>query len=376
MSVVRREARRRWILVAAAVAVLCALPAVVAAWPAPAVSADPVALRTRILASANVSYSGDAATNGTIQLPDVPALADIAGLLKTMRLRAWYSTPEAWRVAVLTLTGEHDIYRTPIGTYTWDYERDLTTLAAGNPPVRLPYAADLLPPDLARRLIAAEPAATAIGARRIAGVDAAGLRVTPSDPDSTVGHVDVWADPQTGLPVQVEVVARTGGDPVFTSRFLDVDQRNPDAAVLVPAAPEHGGFTTTTSQDVTQTVNTIAPIPLPSTLTGRARVGGPLASSVVGLAGYGSGLSMFVVLALTGGVGNDTLNGIRNRGGVPVSVPNATAYETSTTLVNGLVVQSNVGRRNRRTYLLAGPVAASVLRQAASELLAAGPVSR
>lgn len=370
VSVVRRETRRRWLVVAAAVAALCALPAVVAAWPGPTVNADPVALRTRILASDAVPYQADADTQGTIELPDVPALNDVAGLFRTMRLRSWYSAPDAWRVAVLTLTGERDTYRSPVGTYVWDYERNLTTLAVGVAPVRLPYAADLLPPDLARRLLADETAVTAIPARRIAGVNAAGLRVTPSDPQTTIGHVDVWAEENSGLPVQVEVVASSGGDPVFTSRFLDLDLHAPAATLLVPDVPASSGFTTTSARDVTAAINNIAPVPLPSTLAGRPRLGSAAAVGVVGLGAYGPRLSMFVVLALPGRVGTDALDAVRNRGGAVVSLPGATAYETSTTLVNGLIVQSaNAQRRNRRTYLLAGPVAPTVLRQAAAELL-------
>ena len=112
---------------------------------------------------------------------------------------------------------------------------------------------------------------------------------------------------------------------------------------------------------------------LPPRLAGRARLGGSSAIVVVGLAAYGPGLSTFAVLALPGRVGFDALNAARDRGGHPVSLPNAAAaYETGTTLVNGLVVRSTGDRRSRRTYLLAGPVSADVLRQAAGELLVAG----
>ena len=38
---------------------------------------------------------------------------------------------------------------------------------------------------------------------------AAGLRLSPADPDTTVGRVDVWADPPTGLPLHVEVAPKS-----------------------------------------------------------------------------------------------------------------------------------------------------------------------
>jgi hypothetical protein len=369
VSVVRREARRRWVTVAAVVAVLCLAPVVIAAIPAGAVTADPVALRERILASAAQPYSGYADTHGQIALPDAPALSSVGDLFKTMRLRAWYARPDAWRVAILQPTGERDIYRDTVGTYVWDYGHSLTTLAVGEAPVRLPYAADLLPPDLARRLLTGEERVGAIGSRRIAGLDAAGLTITPSRPDTTIARVDIWADPATGLAVQVEVYAEGLPDTVFTSRFLDVDQTAPPADVLTPRIPPQSGFTVTTAEDVTAAINEIAPVPLPAALAGRVRLGSAAAAQVVGLAGYGPGLSSFVVLALPGRTGAEALNAARDRGAVPVSFPNADGYQTSTTLVNGLIVRTQGDRPNRRTYLIAGPVTPEVLRQAAAELV-------
>jgi hypothetical protein len=370
VSVVRRQARRRWATVAAVVAVLCLAPAAIAAIPAGDVQIDPVALRERILASAAQPYSGDADTHGLIALPDVPALNSVGDLFKTLRLRAWYAQPQAWRVAILGITGERDIYRTTVGTYTWDYEHDLTTLSVGDAPVRLPYAADLLPPDLARRLLTGEPKVTAIATRRIAGVAAAGLSITPSHDDTTIARVDIWADPGTGLSLQVEVYAKGSPDTVFTSRFLDIDLTTPPDNVLAPQLPPGSGFNVTTAEDVTAAINEIAPVPLPSTLLGRQRLGSDAAARVVGLAGYGPGLSSFVVFALPGRTGADALNAARDRGATPVALPNADAYETSTSLVNGLIVRTQAERQNRRTYLIAGPVTPDVLRAAAAELIA------
>jgi hypothetical protein len=370
VSVVRREARRRWLTVAAVVAVLCLTPAVIAAIPAAAVQIDPVALRDRILASAAQPYQGDADTHGLIALPDVPALSGIGDLFKTLRLRAWYAQPDSWRVAILQPTAERDVYRTTVGTYVWDYGHNLTTLSVGDAPVRLPYAADLLPPDLARRLLLGEEKVSAIAARRIAGVDAAGITVTPSRDDTTIARVDIWADPATGLPVQVEVYAKGSADTVFTSRFLDLDQTAPAPGTLSPQVPLGAGFNVTTAEDVTAAINEIAPVPLPSTLAGRTRLGAQAGARVVGLAGYGPGLSSFVVFALPGRTGADALNAARDRGALPVPFPNADAYQTSTTLVNGLIVRTQgQSDRRTRTYLIAGPVTPEVLVQAATELI-------
>jgi len=54
VSVVRRQAQRRWLVVACGVALLCGLPAAVGAWPVPNSPLSAAALRARILASADV----------------------------------------------------------------------------------------------------------------------------------------------------------------------------------------------------------------------------------------------------------------------------------------------------------------------------------
>ena len=233
VSVVRREARRRWLLVLTGLALLSALPALIGFAARPRLHVDPAQLRERILASSGQPYQGYVSTDGKIQMPDVPAVRDVAELFgTTLRLRAWYAGPQQWRVALLQTSGERDIYGTPAGTYLWDFERNLTVLTVGDADLALrpPTAADLVPPELARRLLAVEPQVDEIEGRRVGGVAAAGLRVIPSDPMTTIGRVDVWADPATGIALQVEITARGSTEPVFTSRFLDVDMAASAAA--------------------------------------------------------------------------------------------------------------------------------------------------
>ena len=354
--------------------VLCLLPSVIAFLRTPTLRVDPGELRERILASGERPYQGYVSTFGQIKLPEVPAIEDVAALFGTLRLRSWYAGPSKWRVAIMSTTGERDIYGTPEGTYAWDYEKNTTTLALGEPQLSLrpPNAADLVPPDLARRMLMAEPDVSAIPARRIAGVDAAGLRVNPTDPATTIGRVDIWADPDTGLALQVEVTPRGLDQSVFTSRFLDFDRAAPAADVLVPRTPPDAGFVVTRADAVAAAINDVAPVPLPATLLGRQRLAAPGPLLVLGLTAYGPGLSTFVVLALPGRVGFDALNTARDHGALPVQLPGASAaYQTSTILINGLIVRNIGDRQNRRTYLLAGPVDPDVLRRAATELLGA-----
>ena len=109
MSVVTHGAWRRWTAVAGGVLALCLLPVALAARPAARVGVEPGQLRERILASARVPYQGYIDTRGSILLPEVPAIREVAQLVRGTRLRSWYSTPDAWRVAILETTGERDI---------------------------------------------------------------------------------------------------------------------------------------------------------------------------------------------------------------------------------------------------------------------------
>jgi hypothetical protein len=368
VSVVRRYTRRRWLAVGGGVAVLVALPPVVAAWPVGAARADPRALRSRVLGSATVPYQGYVDSEGHLALPDLPQLGDVAGLLSgATSIRAWYAGPGAWRVAAIDSLGERDIYRTADGTFLWDFQRNQATLITGEVPVRLPWASDVVPPALARRLLAG--AATgdrydALPARRVAGVAATGLRMRPSDPDTTIGRVDVWADPATGLPLDVEVAGRVTGTAIFTSRFLDFSRTAPDPATLTPTRPPSAGFDVTSQPDVAAAVNAAVPVRLPDSLAGRARV--PTPGGVRGVGGYGAGLSSFVVVPLPGRLGAQIFDTFNGGGATPVLLAGGDGFELSNSVLTALAIRRHGGGRR---FLLTGFVTGDLLRRAATDLL-------
>src|ERR1700737_1871260 len=96
---------RRWGVVGVAIAVLCALPSVVAAWPVHAAAVAPATLRARILAAADHPYQGYAESDGGLDLPELPQLGTISDLFSgSTMIRTWYSTPELWRSDVVTVT--------------------------------------------------------------------------------------------------------------------------------------------------------------------------------------------------------------------------------------------------------------------------------
>jgi hypothetical protein len=369
VNAVRRAGVRRWLAVAGGVLVLCLLPSVVGWWPTASASADPGVLRQKILASANQPYQGYVDSKGDVTLPDLPQLGDVTKLFGgTTSMRVWYRSTRAWRVAVVEPTGERDIYQTADGTYRWDFSRNQVTAVLGDLPVRLPWAADVVPPELGRRLLGTAGSTErvrAIGSRRIAGVAAAGLRVTPGDPDSTIASVDIWADPKTGLPLRVEVSQPSGV--VFTSRFLELTQKAPDEEVVTPRVADSSTFTVTRQPDVASAISSTVRVVLPNALAGRQRVA---VQGVPGIAAYGDGFSRFVVFPLPGRVGADALFRLLGAGATLMqTLPEGAEGAALRTAVLTIVIVRTVPGPRRRTYLLAGFVTPDLLTRATADLI-------
>jgi hypothetical protein len=370
----RWKAQWRWLVVAAVVAVLAALPSLVSARPVAAQRVSAAELYDRIRASARQAYQGFAVSTGKAGLPSLPQLGDVAGLLNgNTQLRVWYAAPDRWRVDQIDAGAERDLYQLPDKQVVWDFGARQLTEIVGSQPVRLPRGADLVPPDLARRLLAAADPRSAgdrlstLPTRRVAGIAAAGLRITPADPQTTVGHVDVWAEPASGLPLQVEVTVRGARTPILVTRFLEFSHSTPAETEpqLTPPAL-HNGIGST----VTQTPDTIAAYALigfgslPDSLAGRARsAASPVAPDSVGL--FGSGLTRFVVLPLPRRIGFQAFRSATRAGGRQLTFPDGDGVLVSTPLLSVLVMDSDP---TGRTYLLAGLVGGSLLEQAGSEL--------
>ncbi len=357
---------------ACGVAALCALPAIVAALPVPGSSLTAAALRARILASADVPYQGYAESSVDLGLPDLPDLGDVSTLLDGVTdQEAWYRSPGEWRADVITTAGETDTYQSGGATYVWDYGTSLLTQIIGAQPVRLPRAADLLPPALARQLLGfASPAdrVTRLPSQRVAGVAAAGLRLVPADPQTTVGAIDIWANPADGLPVEVTVTSRGATRPALVTRFLDLSQSRPPLATVTPDPAPGVGFTTTALPDITRILNGFAP-PLPGRLAGMGRVAAP--GGLTDIAAYGTGFSRIAVLPLPRGVGQSALNAADGAGAGGISLTGGTGALIQTPLLTVLLAQSAPGGP---VYLLAGAVTPALLVRAGSDLLnATGP---
>ncbi|WP_132975634.1 hypothetical protein [Pseudonocardia dioxanivorans] len=355
---------RRALLVGAGAAALVAAGSV--AWPAGATSAPgPAALRDLVLASAGRPYTGVAEASGRLGLPELPQLEQATALFtRTTRIRAFHAGPDRWRVDELTPAGERDTYHLGDTETLWDFGSGRLTRVTGSTSLRLPRAADLLPPDLARRILAAAAAdpVTALPARRVAGRSAVGLRVTPVDPDTTVAHVDVWADAPTGLPLRVEVAGRADpGRPVLISELTSVDLTAPADDVLTPVLPPGGTAAEVRAVDLTGALRVLGAAAPPARLADRDRR--PRYPDLPGVGVYGPGLSGFVLVPLTGRVAAQAVQGASGAGAVPIEVPTGRAVGVSTPLLSVAVRASG-----RRGALLVGTVSPDVLARAVTEL--------
>jgi hypothetical protein len=378
VSVVAHDTRRRWIIVVIGLALLVAIPLALRAIP---VRAAPVSLSTlasRIAASAHQPYQGYAVSTGNAGLPSLPRLDDVTSLFDgETDLRIWYASPTRWRVDTVATAAERDIYQSATGQKIWDYGQNQVTTILGAATVRLPRGADLAPPDLARRLLSAASVPTPAGApgatfsgvapRRIAGIDAAGLRLTPTDRATTVGHIDIWADPANGLPVAVEVFARNTKPPVLVSRFMDVKLAAPSVGTTTfGQAPAGAGDVVTTNPDVLGALKNLGLGALPDSLGGLTRSDSGF-GVLPGLAAYGTGLRQIVAASVPGRTGFGAFNAARNVGGTVSRYPGGASVVVSTPLLSVLVAFS---RSTRSTYIVIGLVGADALTAAGADLAA------
>jgi hypothetical protein len=369
VSVVRRDAYRRWAVVGLAIALLCALPSVVSALPVHTAAVAPEALRARMLAAAEHPYQGFVETDGRLNLPELPQLGAISSLLSgSTKIRTWFAEDDEWRTDVLTDTGEQDTYQDSFGTLSWNFETGQITQILGDPAVRLPRADDLTPPKLALRLLhtaAATDKLVALPARDVAGVAAPGIEIRPVSPDTTIARVDLWADPATGVPVETQVYGRASAAPVITSRFLDFSATRPADSTVQFDIPDGVPIATANSSDINSLLDTRARFPLPDELAGQAAK--PVLDGYdADVSGYGSGFATFAVLFLGDRIGDSALSAATAAGAAPVTFPNGTGRLIRTPLLSVLLVRSD---RFDRIFLLVGLTGPDLLTKAATDLL-------
>jgi hypothetical protein len=353
----------RWLVVLLVAAALVGTPFALAARPVPDRPRDPVALARLVQASATWGWSGSVETSGALAVPQSDSFATLGQLLgEDNALRVWWRGPQEWRVDRLRSTGETDLFRSRGMQVRWVFESDTATVSPVSR-VRLPDTADLLPATLARSLLAGvrDDELSRLPARRVAGVVAPGLRVIPDDPAASLAHVDVWAEPGSGLPLRVELYGADDVRPVLRSEVTRLDLSPPDPATTVfrPAASTTLAYED--AVDVAAAANAFAPYDLPATLAGLpARDGEDPAA--VGV--YGRGPTALIALPLRGQVARPLRDRLEASGNARRTAVGTVALVGPVTL---LVARVPGGRG---AFLLAGTVTPETVERAAEELLA------
>jgi hypothetical protein len=350
------------------IAVLCCLPVLASAIPASVPNLTPQQLEQRILGSQRMSFAGYAESNATFGLPPLPAFSSVTPLLDGVtRMRVWQASPTHWRVDTLSDTGENDTYQIGNDEYTWDSGQQLLTGIFGAQDVRLPRAADLVPSALAVRVI--EEAGTGarlriLPAQRVAGQSAAGLAVTPANPESTIGQVDIWAAPEDGLPLLVEIFSRGSTQPALQTQFLQAEPWRPNRDILTPQRGPGTGFTSTTPANFAGVLNNLDDeVLLPASLGGLPRRPSPIPQIGV----YGNGLTSFAVLTFRRGTGGQLLNDAISAGATELSDSSGTGAVASAPLVNLVLMHPYA---SPDTFLLVGLVSKNAMERAAATLSA------
>lgn len=350
----------RWAVVAVLVGLLGALPSLAGALPSDSVEIGADELLERVRSSDAVGWSGYGESRGSLVLPDVSELADLPSLVGgTTRARAWWRGPQDWRVDALSLVGETDTTRDARGGWTWQSADRRATRVSGQLDVRLPRAADLMAPTLGQRLSrTADVTASRLPERRIAGRSAAGLRLTPVRPQATtIGSVEMWVEPRTGLPLRVEVWAAGETDSVLQTSLLDLELAMPPAERTTFRPPRGAAVTSVDAPDLAALADRFAPYLLPGELAGLPRRARSALSVGGGVGTYGDGFTAVALVPLPHDLAGDIIGRVAPDG-------DGTEADISTPLVNALISHDEDGG----AYLLAGTVPPPLLEAALAQL--------
>jgi hypothetical protein len=349
----------RWAAVAAGTLLLVASPIAVRAWPVQDRDVSAAELLALIEDGTDHPYSGYVETRGTLQLPVADRFTDVGELFGgATRMRVWWRSEDAWRVDKLLATGESDLIRNVQGTTRWRYEQNDVDLSH-DPDIRLPRTADLVPPEVADLLLdGVDPSEVRrLGPERVAGIDSLGLRMRPSAPQSSIDHVDVWADPGSGVVLRVVVVGRGTEMPAFTSQFAEFSAATPPAERTRFVAPRGAEFDFDEVLDIADAANQYAPVRPPDTVAGLVEA--PQADRAVGI--YGSGVTRLLAIPL------------RDREADPLReqlriTPGVRGVAQGTLVALGPLGVLMSGEDGQDGWLVAGTVTAETLTRAVDDL--------
>ena len=248
MSVMSSRPALRWLVPAAAVAVVVGGGAAVGTLAATAEPSLPPRTAQQLLVDLQTArlegVSGTVVQSADLGLPNLPNLsgggsgsADIASLLTdTNTLRVWYSGPDKARVALMGTLGETDIIRNGTDAWLWSSKTNTAThrkISDADTRAHDLSNLPLTPQEAADRALAAVDPSTEVTVGRsatIAGRDAYELVLAPRDKTSLVGQVRIAIDATEHVPLRLEVYPKGSDETAFQIAFTQIDFSRPDDA--------------------------------------------------------------------------------------------------------------------------------------------------
>lgn len=351
---------RRWSLVAAGTVLVVATPVALRELPAAESDVSAERLLEQARGSEEAAWSGFVETEGTLQLPDADRFSDVGALFgERTRMRVWWQGSDHWRVDQLLLSGETDLVHDGDDTLRWDYEHLEATLSR-DPEIRLPRSADLLPPVLAERLLRGVRGGDVrrIAARRVAGVSAPGLRAVPGSELSSIDHADMWLDPETGVPLRVEVHAGPAGTAAFTTEFREFSGDRPEDGSVTFDPPDGVEVDFDDVLDIADAANQYAPVRPPDSVAGLEKA--PSSDRAVGV--YGRGMTQVIAIPLR----DREADALRDQLAITPGVERTSGRTVVSVGPLGVVLTGDEGDGG---WLLAGTLTRDALVRAADDVL-------
>lgn len=248
------------VVVAGAVAV----PLVAAATPPdlPAKSAQQV-LELAAKAKDVQGFSGVVEQRSALGLPSVPSVgagsdtetASTLDLLSgTHTARVEVAGASKARIAVLDDSAERDVVRNGRSVWLWNSKKNTAAhvVASGDARPGAAQGALPTPAEAAQELLAKVDGSTRVSvdtAQQVADRDAYTLVLTPRTAATTIGSIRIAVDATTGLPLDVQVLARGASSPAFETGFTSISY----------AVPDDSRFDFTPPSDAKVTTRTITP---------------------------------------------------------------------------------------------------------------------
>ena len=272
------QVSRRWLVPAAAVAVIGAgaavAPAVAGASPdLPGITAQQLL--------ANVQTAKVDGLSGTVKVSSdlgLPALPDGMGPRQSQltdllsgdhTVRVAYAAPDKARVSVLDNMSERVLVTD--GTTAWAYDSHAHTATKKSIAPHMQHSARPEtaqdPQTLAKQFLdAVDPTTkvTVTGTRSVAGQDAYLLRLTPKTDRTTVGSVTIAVDAKNWMPLRTTVMPRSGGKPAIDVGFTDVSFATPAASTFAFTPPPGTKVTDNGTDQGTEMAPPNRPVPKPN----------------------------------------------------------------------------------------------------------------